>query len=467
MSFTLIVMLALTAGPQTLQPGAVDCRALLERPAPGIEALCHGEEAMRRATQAPGGSPERVQLWGTAAEAYARAVPVLQSFDHRKHALEMLVRVNGDAYLRNPDGVENALRGLMELDPSSPAPALRLAKFQEDRGRVEAAEDTLLLTRQQNIESLEVTRELAKFYARRVLALTPKDAEGRPIVEPAPEPSWKPDCTQTTHAGVADLCRADAEMRRGLGRGSTPAEVKALASLSRKERLAHLESAADLYRSALRSLRETEEKIYAYDALVRIHGSAHLNDPQQAESAVHQLIALQPGEVEPVLKLATVQEDLKQVHVAEQTLISTRRLYPEHIEVPKALSRFYSRQSAAATAAQYRAATEKEPPPVPNQPDAEGNYRVGSQIPPPKKVAAENATYPDEARAVGLEGVVIMEVWVDETGRVTNARLVRGIPMLEEAAIAAAMTWRFDPVVVNGTRVPVRMTITHNFTLQR
>jgi TonB family protein len=469
-NFTLVVALALTVSAQDAF-APLDCRALLEKPAPGIEQLCHGEDAMRRAARTPAGSPEQTELWRMAAEAYGRSVPVLQALEHRRHALEMLVRVNGETHLRNPDGVEHALRGLMELDPVSPQPALRLAAFQEARGRVEPAEETLLFARQQNTEALELTRELAKFFARRVLALTPKDADGKPILQPPPEPTWKPDCGQMSlaapGAGVGDICRADAETRRGMGRGTTAAEVKALAELSRKERLAFLETAATLYRGALRSLRDTDQKVYVYDALARIHASAYLDDPQQAESAVQQLIALKPGEVEPILRLASVQEDMKQTHVAEQTLVSTRQLYPEEIEVPKALSRFYSRQAAAATAAQYRADTEKEPAPAPNQPDGEGNYRVGAQIPPPKKVEAQNANYPDEAKAVGLEGVVIMEVWVDETGRVTSARLVRGIPMLEEAAVAAALTWRFEPAIVNGNRVPVRMMITHNFTLRQ
>jgi TonB family protein len=56
---------------------------------------------------------------------------------------------------------------------------------------------------------------------------------------------------------------------------------------------------------------------------------------------------------------------------------------------------------------------------------------------------------------------------VDETGRVTRARLMRDIPMLEEAAIAAVLQWRFEPVVVDGRPVPVRMIVTNNFTLGR
>jgi TonB family protein len=447
----MVVLLGLLLlGSQTLPTvEPLNCRVLLERAAPGIEQLCLAEEAMRRATQAPGGSPERVELWRAAADAYARAVSVLQAIEHRKHALEMLVQVNAPTHLRNPESVEQALRGLMELDPSTPQPALRLAKFQEERERLDAAEQTLLFARQQHPEAVELTRDLATFFARRVLALTPKDADGKPILKPAPEPAWKPDCAQMAFGspgpGVGDICRAEAEMRRGLGRGATPEEVKAVAALSRKQRLAHMDTAADLYRRAVTSLRDTDQKLYVYDALARLYSGANLNEPQQAEGAVQQLIALSPGDVGPIIRLAGVQEDMKQAHVAEQTLISTRQLYPEEVEVMKALSRFYARQTMAATMVQSRSERESEPAAPPNMPDAEGNYRVGGQIPVPKRTEHANPDYPDEARAVGLEGIVIIEIWVDETGQVRNARLVRGIPMLEEVAIATERRDRTGP----------------------
>ena len=130
------------------------------------------------------------------------------------------------------------------------------------------------------------------------------------------------------------LCQADAEMR-----------LAAQQPRGSKERRAHLESAAGWYRKAAGSLRQAEEKAYAYDALAAIYSTANLNEPAQAEPAVRQLIALAPGEVEPIL--------------------------------------------------------------------------------------------------------------------------LRGIPMLEEAAIAAVMQWRFAPAVIDGKPVPVRMVVTNSFTLQQ
>lgn len=457
--------------PARVQPP--DCDALLAAPSPGIEPLCEGEAAMRRATAAPGGSAERTEQWVAAASAYARAVDLLRAAEHRIYALEMLVRLNSATHLRNPDGVEQALRALAQADIGRPDPLMRLAKFQEDQKRVDAAEETLFMARQQYHDAVELTREMAKFFARRVLELTPKDAEGKPILQSPPEPAWKPDCAQMTFGapgpGIGELCQAVAEMQVGLSRPVfNPAAPPPGPELTRKQRLAHMENAAQHFRRALSSLREPDQKVFVYDALARLYGSANLGEPQRAESAVRDWIALEPGKIEPILRLATVQEDMKMLHVAEQTLVGTRQIYPDEIEVMRALSRFFARQAAVATVAASRAETEKEPLPPANQPDADGNYRVGSEVRVPKRLVEESprTEYPDEARAVGLEGTVIMELWVDETGRVVRARMLRGIPMLEDAAVAVVMQWRFEPAVVSGKPVPVRMTVTHSFTLR-
>jgi TonB family protein len=463
----LVLMATAGLAQEAPRPQPLDCAALLAAPSPGIDDLCAGEEAMRRAAATPN---DRVRYWRAAADAYARSVNQLQALDLRIHALERLVTLYGPARLGDPDAVEQALRGLVQMEPGRVEPALRLAKFQEELERLDAAEETLLFARQGHQDSLDLTRELSKFYARRVLALTPKDDEGKAVIGPPPEPAWKPDCGQMTFAtpgpGIGDICQAEAEMRRGLGRGQTPEEMKAFMALDRKTRLAHMENAARHFRAALGALREPAHKVHVYQSLARLYASANLGDPQRAESAVRDWIALEPGRVEPIIQLAAVQEDMKQPHVAEQTLVGTRQLYPEAIEVMKALSRFFARQASAASMLASRAEMDKEPASTPNQPDADGNYRIGSEIRAPRKVEDTRAQYPEEARAVGLEGTVIMELWVDDTGRVVRARMLRGIPMLEESAIAAVMQWRFAPVVVDGRAVPIRMTVTHNFSVR-
>ena len=75
--------------------------------------------------------------------------------------------------------------------------------------------------------------------------------------------------------------------------------------------------------------------------------------------------------------------------------------------------------------------------------------------------------YPPEARAAGIQGVVLAEIVIDGEGSVIDARVVRSVPLLDEAALKAVKNWRFTPTVVNGQAVPVRMTVTVNFTTSR
>jgi protein TonB len=61
---------------------------------------------------------------------------------------------------------------------------------------------------------------------------------------------------------------------------------------------------------------------------------------------------------------------------------------------------------------------------------------------------------------------VIIEATIDPDGRVADAKVLRSIPQLDEAAVAAVRQWEFTPTNLNGVAVPVIMTVTVNFTLQ-
>jgi periplasmic protein TonB len=49
---------------------------------------------------------------------------------------------------------------------------------------------------------------------------------------------------------------------------------------------------------------------------------------------------------------------------------------------------------------------------------------------------------------------------------VEDARVLRSIPLLDEAALDAVKQWKFTPTLLNGAAVPVIMTMTVNFTTQ-
>jgi protein TonB len=76
-----------------------------------------------------------------------------------------------------------------------------------------------------------------------------------------------------------------------------------------------------------------------------------------------------------------------------------------------------------------------------------------------------NPWYPPEAQAARIQGVVILEAVIGVDGRVTDARILRSIPALDQAAVDAVRQWQYTPTLMNGVPVPVIMTVTVQFTL--
>ena len=92
--------------------------------------------------------------------------------------------------------------------------------------------------------------------------------------------------------------------------------------------------------------------------------------------------------------------------------------------------------------------------------------RVGGDVKPPARLLDARPVYPVRATEARVQGVVIAELLIGVDGTVENARILRSIPMLDEAALNAVKQWVFQPTVQNGTPVKVVMTVTVNFTLQ-
>ena len=100
-------------------------------------------------------------------------------------------------------------------------------------------------------------------------------------------------------------------------------------------------------------------------------------------------------------------------------------------------------------------------PPPPRQ----QAVRVGGQIKEPKKLKAVNPEYPAIAKQARVQGVVILECTISPQGRVTDVKVLRGIPLLDQAAVDAVRQWVYTPTLLNGVPVPVIMTVTVNFKL--
>ena len=90
--------------------------------------------------------------------------------------------------------------------------------------------------------------------------------------------------------------------------------------------------------------------------------------------------------------------------------------------------------------------------------------RVGGQIKPPTKTKDVKPVYPAIARSARVTGPVTIEATIGADGKVRDAKVVRSIPLLDQAALDAVLQWEYTPTLLNGVPVPVLVTVTINFT---
>jgi len=93
--------------------------------------------------------------------------------------------------------------------------------------------------------------------------------------------------------------------------------------------------------------------------------------------------------------------------------------------------------------------------------------RPGRGIDPPVKLHHVAPGYPALARDARVGGVVVIECRIDTEGRVADARILRGHPLLDDAALDAVRQWRYRPTLLHGRPVSVIMSVTVRFTLRR
>jgi len=73
--------------------------------------------------------------------------------------------------------------------------------------------------------------------------------------------------------------------------------------------------------------------------------------------------------------------------------------------------------------------------------------------------------YPTLAKAMHIQGTVVLSAVISTTGTIQNLRVLSGPPLLQQAAIDAVQAWQYRPYLLNGSPVPVETTINVVFTL--
>jgi periplasmic protein TonB len=108
------------------------------------------------------------------------------------------------------------------------------------------------------------------------------------------------------------------------------------------------------------------------------------------------------------------------------------------------------------------------PPPAPEPPKPEPAkiHKVSGGVIQGNAIRKPAPPYPPIAKAARAQGAVQVQVTISEEGRVIDAVVVSGHPLLREAALQAARQWVFKPTELSGVPVKVQGVLTFNFTLQ-
>jgi len=106
--------------------------------------------------------------------------------------------------------------------------------------------------------------------------------------------------------------------------------------------------------------------------------------------------------------------------------------------------------------------TEKTDPPKvePVEPPAKKGVTRSAQI-----LQRTEPEYPDLARQTRIEGDVDVQVTIGPTGRVERAVVVKGVGLLDEAALKTVRRWTFEPALQEGVPVSSSMIVSVPFRL--
>ncbi len=109
------------------------------------------------------------------------------------------------------------------------------------------------------------------------------------------------------------------------------------------------------------------------------------------------------------------------------------------------------------------------PKPVENKPaeqeggDARKGKSVAGGVLNGKAISLPKPEAPAEARTAGVSGAVAVQVTVDETGSVSEAKAVSGHPLLQQVSVSAALQAKFAPTSLMGEPVKVTGVLIFNF----
>jgi periplasmic protein TonB len=93
------------------------------------------------------------------------------------------------------------------------------------------------------------------------------------------------------------------------------------------------------------------------------------------------------------------------------------------------------------------------------------SLRIGGKVAEQYIVRKVHPVYPAQAKAARIQGSVEFTVVISPNGDVAHVELVRGHPLLVNAALEAVLHGKYRPSLLNGQAVEIITDVVINFTL--
>ena len=77
---------------------------------------------------------------------------------------------------------------------------------------------------------------------------------------------------------------------------------------------------------------------------------------------------------------------------------------------------------------------------------------------PVRRIHDAHPVWPEAAQRANVRGTVLVEFTITTDDSVTDARILRGIPLLDETALDCVRQWRHEPVLLDGRPMPIHIT---------
>jgi TonB family protein len=96
-----------------------------------------------------------------------------------------------------------------------------------------------------------------------------------------------------------------------------------------------------------------------------------------------------------------------------------------------------------------------------------GVLKLGDSVERPKIIKKVDPIYPDEAKKAFVQGVVVLEVTMDEEGNIVKVAVLKSeSSLLNQASIDAVKQWKYEPMMSKGSPISVSFNVTLTYRLK-